>query len=144
MKKEKKTSDERQNTTQKTKHQATRTPLKRGGSSCTPEGYAFPAPVAAPVLLLLLEIQWYFMNHYSVYCAQHYPPVVICPFFKIIMECCFFLTFAHLFSNLIGIDPLIFIFVKKKLSACPSGTDDTRLSGKFHTLINSNYKTCFK
>ena len=57
MKKEKKTSDERQNTTQKTKHQATRTPLKRGGSSCTPEGYAFPAPVAAPVLLLLLEIQ---------------------------------------------------------------------------------------
>ena len=42
-----------QNTTQKTKDQATRTPLKTGGgNSGAPEGKAVPAPLVAPIYVV--------------------------------------------------------------------------------------------
>ena len=48
-KKHKRTFNDLQNITQKTKDRATRAPL--GMNSDAPEGYAVPAPLVAPVVL---------------------------------------------------------------------------------------------
>jgi len=45
MAKGKRTNNDLQNTTQKTKDRATHTPLKPGMNSCSPEGIAIPAPL---------------------------------------------------------------------------------------------------
>jgi len=51
-KKDKRTNNNLQNTTEKTKDRATRTSLKTGVSSDAPKGYAVPAPHVTPVVLL--------------------------------------------------------------------------------------------
>jgi len=50
-KKNKRTNNDLQNITQKTKDQATRTPLKTRVNSCSSEGNAVPAPHVAPIVL---------------------------------------------------------------------------------------------
>ena len=52
MKKDKRTNNDLQNITHKTKDRVTRTPLKQGMDSGAPEGSAVPAPLVAPVVLL--------------------------------------------------------------------------------------------
>jgi len=49
-KKDKRTNNDLQNTTQKTKDRATRTPLKPGMNSGAPEGLTVPAPHVTPQL----------------------------------------------------------------------------------------------
>jgi hypothetical protein len=51
-KKGKRTNNDLQNTIQKTKDRATRTPLKTGVSSGAPVGRAVPVPLVAPIALL--------------------------------------------------------------------------------------------
>jgi hypothetical protein len=57
-KKDKRTNNDLQNITQKTKDRATRSPIKTGGA---PKGLAVPAPLVTPVVLLLnnTNIVWY-------------------------------------------------------------------------------------
>jgi len=52
--KEKVQKDKRRSTkhTYKTKNRVTRTPLKTGMHSCSPEGQAVPVPLVAPVVLI--------------------------------------------------------------------------------------------
>ena len=45
------------NHTHKTKDQVTRTPLKTGVNSGSPEGLIVPAPLVAPVVLIQLQIR---------------------------------------------------------------------------------------
>jgi hypothetical protein len=49
------TNNDLQNTTQKTKDQATRILLKPGMNSDAPEEFSVPPPHMAPVVLLLLQ-----------------------------------------------------------------------------------------
>ena len=49
----KRTNNDLQNTTQKTKDRATKTPLKFGVNSGTAEENAVPAPLVASIMLLL-------------------------------------------------------------------------------------------
>jgi len=49
------TKNDLQNITQKTKNRATRIQLKLVVNYVVPEGYAVPAPIVAPVVLLLLQ-----------------------------------------------------------------------------------------
>jgi len=51
-KKSKRTSNDQQNITQKTKDWATRTLLKQGINSDGSEGSAIPAPLVAPVVII--------------------------------------------------------------------------------------------
>ena len=44
------------------KHEPT---LKTGVNSCAPRGKTVPAPLVAPVVLLLLKTKWSFMNEGS-------------------------------------------------------------------------------
>ena len=53
MTKQKRTNNDLQNTTQKTKDRATQTPLNTGVKSGTPDIVLVPAPHATPVVLLL-------------------------------------------------------------------------------------------
>ena len=52
MAKRKRINNDLQNSTQKTKDRATRTPLKQGVNSCAPEGLAVLSHITAAVLLL--------------------------------------------------------------------------------------------
>ena len=52
-KKDKRTNNDKQNTTQKTKGRETQNPLKTVVNSCVPEGLVVPAPLVKPVVLLL-------------------------------------------------------------------------------------------
>ena len=54
-KKDKRTNNHIQNSTQKTKDQATRTPLKPGMNSSAPEMLGVLAPLVTPVVLLLKD-----------------------------------------------------------------------------------------
>ena len=49
---EKRTNNDLQSTTHKTKDRVTRITLKTGVNSGVPEGYAVPAPLVAPVVLI--------------------------------------------------------------------------------------------
>ena len=51
-KKDKRTNNDRQNTTQETEDRATRTPIKTRVNSCAPEGEAVSAPLVALIMLL--------------------------------------------------------------------------------------------
>jgi hypothetical protein len=53
MAKRKRTNNDLQNTKENIKGWASRTPLKAGVNSCTPEGSAVPALLMTPVVLLL-------------------------------------------------------------------------------------------
>jgi hypothetical protein len=55
MKKDKRTNNDLNNTTQKTKDRATRTPQKPGVNLAAPEGKAVPAPLVTLVVLLQLQ-----------------------------------------------------------------------------------------
>ena len=55
MTKRKRTNNDLQSITLKTKNRATRNPLKLGVNSCVPEGLAVHAPHVALVVLLLLQ-----------------------------------------------------------------------------------------
>jgi hypothetical protein len=57
MAKRKRTNNDLQNITHKTKDQVARTPLKQGLNSGAPEGKAVPAQLMASVVLLYLEIK---------------------------------------------------------------------------------------
>jgi len=49
----KRTNNDLQNTTHKTKDRATRSPLKPGVDTGAPEGLAVPVPLVTPIMLLL-------------------------------------------------------------------------------------------
>ena len=50
MKKDKRTNNDLQNTTQKTKDQVTRTSLSTRANLCAPEEWEFPVPLVVPVV----------------------------------------------------------------------------------------------
>jgi len=66
MVKRKRTNNYLQNTTQKTKDRATRTPLNPGKNSGAPEGIAVSAPLVAHVVLLVTIC---FQDHKSIICV---------------------------------------------------------------------------
>jgi hypothetical protein len=55
MTKDKRTNNDLQNTTQKTKDRATRTPLKSGINPGAPGGLTVPVPLVTPIVLLLKD-----------------------------------------------------------------------------------------
>jgi hypothetical protein len=52
MVKRKRTNNDLQKNTHKTKDRVTRTTLKPGVNSCAPEGQAVPVPLVSPVVLI--------------------------------------------------------------------------------------------